>query len=163
MADHWIHDPPCPNGGHTAVSPHVMSAGERCPLCGAALIPPSDVRRRREERARLADPRDGPHRQTAEGDTTVTAQDDLIRDGLADLAERLGPLRAYALHARQQERRRIADEILRTIGLIIIDEALLIAYLTRALKTRRRRLAILLAFCAGERWGYTPYRLKALR
>lgn len=38
----WKHEPPCPKGGHTEVSPHVMR-NECCPLCGAVLTPPPAV------------------------------------------------------------------------------------------------------------------------
>lgn len=47
----WAHDPPCPKGGHTAVSPHVMR-NECCPLCGVPLTPPPAVAEARRVRAK---------------------------------------------------------------------------------------------------------------
>lgn len=44
----WSHEPPCTQGGFSEVSALVMADGERCPLCGAALVPPESVRKARE-------------------------------------------------------------------------------------------------------------------
>lgn len=48
--ERWTHEPPCPLGGYTEVTP-LLVVHDRCPLCGGKLQPPPSVveHRKKEE------------------------------------------------------------------------------------------------------------------